>query len=251
MNKLALLSVKNLTKGFEGHQILKGIDFTINKGEVVVIVGPSGSGKTTFLNNLNFLETSDGGHMTFGPKQIDLAKPSKADTLWVRRHTAMVFQNYNLFKNKTALQNIAEGLEYGQDKPTKEAEQIALQALTQVGLADKKDAYPSQLSGGQQQRIGIARATALQPDIVLFDEPTSALDPELVGTVVDEMDQLAHTGQTMIVVTHLMSFARRVATKVIFFADGQILETGTPTEIFDHPQTQRAKTFFAAIAEDH
>lgn len=251
MNKLTLLSVTNLVKTFQGHQVLKKIDFQINQGEVIVIVGPSGSGKTTFLNNLNFLERSDSGQMHFRDKQIDLAHPTKADTLWVRRHTAMVFQNYNLFKNKTALENIVEGLQYGQGKSPNEAQKIALAALDQVGLSTKRDAFPSQLSGGQQQRIGIARATALKPDIILFDEPTSALDPELVGTVVNEIDRLAQSGQTMIVVTHLMSFARRIASKVIFFADGQILESGAPAEIFDHPQTNRAKAFFAAIAADH
>lgn len=250
MNKLSLLTIKGLTKDFEDNQVLKGINFSIEKGEVIVIVGPSGSGKTTFLNNINFLENADTGEMQFRDKKIDLSKPSKEDTLWVRRHTAMVFQNYNLFKNKTAIDNIIEGLKYGQGKSDEEAKEIALKSLENVGLADKKDFYPTQLSGGQQQRIGIARATALHTDIVLFDEPTSALDPELVGTVVEDMDALAQTGQTMIVVTHLMSFARRVATKVIFFSDGQILEEGSPTDVFDHPKTERAQAFFDAIAED-
>lgn len=247
---MALLSIKNLHKEFEGNQVLKGVDFDIDEGEVIVVVGPSGSGKTTFLNNINFLENADEGEMQFRDQTIDLANPTKEQTLWVRRHTAMVFQNYNLFKNKTALENIEEGLIYGQNKSKAEAEKEALAALENVGLTDKQDFYPSQLSGGQQQRIGIARATALHPDIVLFDEPTSALDPELVGTVVADMDRLAKTGQTMIVVTHLMSFAESVATKVIFFADGQILESGTAEEVFDHPKSARAKEFFTAIAED-
>lgn len=247
---MTLLSIKNLHKEFDGNEVLKGVDFEINEGEVIVVVGPSGSGKTTFLNNINFLENADSGEMQFRDQTIDLADPTKEQTLFVRRHTAMVFQNYNLFKNKTAIENIQEGLIYGQGKSKEEAAKEALAALETVGLADKQDFYPSQLSGGQQQRIGIARATALHPDIVLFDEPTSALDPELVGTVVRDMDRLAKTGQTMIVVTHLMSFAKTVATKVIFFADGQILESGTPEEVFDHPKEARTKEFFAAIAED-
>lgn len=247
---MSLLDIKGLKKRFDGNEVLKGINFSIEKGEVIVIVGPSGSGKTTFLKNINFLEHGDAGEMTFRDRKIDLAKPTKDGTLWVRRHTAMVFQNYSLFKNKTALENITEGLRFGQGKSAAEAEKLALGVLDQVGLTDKKDFYPTQLSGGQQQRIGIARATALRPDIILFDEPTSALDPELVGTVVSDMDALAKMGQTMIIVTHLMSFARKVATKVIFFANGQIIEEGTPTDIFDHPQHERAKTFFDAIAED-
>jgi ABC-type polar amino acid transport system ATPase subunit len=163
----------------------------------------------------------------------------------------MVFQNYNLFKNKTALENISEGLIFGQNKSKAEAEDLAEQALKKVGLLDKKDFYPSQLSGGQQQRIGIARATVLNPDIVLFDEPTSALDPELVGTVLYDMKSLADQGQTMIVVTHQMSFARNVASRVVFFADGEIIEDGHPDEIFDHPQHERTQKFLSAIAEDY
>lgn len=246
-----LLTVKNLKKTFNHRAILKGIDLNIDQGEVVVIIGPSGSGKTTLLRNLNFLETADAGTLQLGDQNIDLSHPTKEQTQWIRRHTAMVFQNYNLFKNKTALQNIAEGLIYGQGMAKKQAEQIALDALEKLGLAAQKDYYPSQLSGGQQQRIGIARATVLKPEIILFDEPTSALDPELVGTVMNDMQQLAHQGQTMVVVTHQMWFARNVATKVIFFADGQIVETGTPAEIFEHPQQDRTKQFLLALADNY
>ncbi len=163
----------------------------------------------------------------------------------------MVFQNYNLFKNKTALQNIAEGLIYGQGIEQKKAEATALQALKTLGLEEQKDHYPSQLSGGQQQRIGIARATVLHPEIILFDEPTSALDPELVGTVMNDMQHLTKQGQTMIVVTHQMWFARNVATRIIFFADGHIVETGTPTEIFEHPQKERTRQFLLSLAENY
>lgn len=247
---MSLLTVNQLDKTVDNNHILKNIDFKISKGEVIVVIGPSGSGKTTFISNLNFLNNADKGQMTFRDKKINLSSPKKDDVLWVRRHIAMVFQNYNLFKNKTALENITEGLIHGQGKSREEAVQIALKELENVGLLDKKDAYPSQLSGGQKQRIGIARATALKPDIILFDEPTSALDPELVGTVVQDMDRLAQQGQTMIVVTHLMSFAKKVATKVLFFADGTILESGTPDQIFNHPQEKRTKEFLSAIAED-
>ncbi|MCP9334174.1 amino acid ABC transporter ATP-binding protein [Lentilactobacillus hilgardii] len=247
---MPLLTVNQLDKTVDNNHILKNIDFQISKGEVIVVIGPSGSGKTTFISNLNFLNNADKGEMNFRDKKIDLSSPKKDDVLWVRRHIAMVFQNYNLFKNKTALENITEGLIHGQGKSKDEANQIALEELKNVGLSEKKDAYPSQLSGGQKQRIGIARATALKPDIILFDEPTSALDPELVGTVVQDMDHLAQQGQTMIVVTHLMSFAKKVATKVLFFADGAILESGTPDQIFNHPKEKRTKEFLSAIAED-
>jgi ABC-type polar amino acid transport system ATPase subunit len=246
-----LLELKNLKKQFKDNHVLKGINLSVNQGEVIVIIGPSGSGKTTLLRNINFLETADSGQMQFKNQEIDLSKPTKNQILWVRRHTAMVFQNYNLFKNKTALENISEGLIFGQNKSKAEAEDLAEQALKKVGLSDKKDFYPSQLSGGQQQRIGIARATVLNPDIVLFDEPTSALDPELVGTVLYDMKSLADQGQTMIVVTHQMSFARNVASRVVFFADGEIIEDGHPDEIFDHPQHERTQKFLSAIAEDY
>ncbi|MHA8138175.1 amino acid ABC transporter ATP-binding protein [Lactobacillaceae bacterium Scapto_B20] len=248
---MSLLQIKNLKKKFNQKDVLKGINFEINKGEVVAIIGPSGSGKTTFLKNINLLEHPDSGTLDFQNHSLDLSKVTKKDELWLRRQLAMVFQNYALFKNKTALENITEGLIYGKGISKHEAEQIALKELKTVNLVDKKDFYPSQLSGGQQQRIGIARATALNPEIILFDEPTSALDPELVGTVVDDIDRLANDGQTMIVVTHLMSFARDVATKVIFFEDGQILSTGTPDEIFNHPKNERIQKFLSAISRDH
>lgn len=246
-----LLELKNLKKTFKDNHVLKGIDLAVKEGEVIAIIGPSGSGKTTMLRNINFLETADAGTMTLRQKQIDMAAPTKEQVLWTRRHMAMVFQNYNLFKNKTALENISEGLIFGQNKSKEEAETLASRALDQVDLLDKKDFYPSQLSGGQQQRIGIARATVLNPDIVLFDEPTSALDPELVGTVLRDMKGLAERGQTMIVVTHQMAFARDVADRVIFFADGQIIEQGSADDVFDHPQHERTQRFLSAIAEDY
>lgn len=246
-----LLEVKKLKKQFNNREILKGIDFQIDKGEVVVIIGPSGSGKTTLLRSLNFLESADQGSLKIGDQDIDLANPSKEQIQWVRRHTAMVFQNYNLFKNKTALQNISEGLIYGQKLSKDKAESLALKALEALGLADQKDYYPSQLSGGQQQRIGIARATVLHPEIILFDEPTSALDPELVGTVMNDMQRLAKQGQTMIVVTHQMWFAHNVATKVIFFADGHIVESGKPEDLFEHPKEERTRKFLLSLADNY
>ncbi|GAX02587.1 amino acid ABC transporter ATP-binding protein [Secundilactobacillus pentosiphilus] len=246
-----LLELKNLKKTFKDNHVLKGIDLAVKEGEVIAIIGPSGSGKTTMLRNINFLETADAGTMTLRQKRIDMAAPTQEQVLWTRRHMAMVFQNYNLFKNKTALENISEGLIFGQNKSKEEAETLASRALDQVDLLDKKDFYPSQLSGGQQQRIGIARATVLNPDIVLFDEPTSALDPELVGTVLRDMKRLAERGQTMIVVTHQMAFARDVADRVIFFADGEIIEQGSADDVFDHPQHERTQRFLSAIAEDY
>ena len=246
-----LLELKGIKKTFKNNNVLKGIDLSVRKGEVIAIIGPSGSGKTTLLRNINFLETANSGRMMFRSQKIDMSKPSKEQVLWTRRHMAMVFQNYNLFKNKTAFENISEGLIFGQKMDKTLAVNLAKNALSQVGLLDKKNFYPSQLSGGQQQRIGIARATVLNPDIVLFDEPTSALDPELVGSVLQDIKQLAEKGQTMIVVTHQMSFARGVANRVIFFADGAIVEQGSSSEIFDHPQNDRTKQFLSAIAEDY
>lgn len=246
-----LLAVNQLRKKFGKREVLKGIDFSVNQGEVVVIIGPSGSGKTTLLRNLNFLENADSGTMTFDDQHIDLAHPSKEQVRFVRRHSAMVFQNYNLFKNKTAQQNIAEGLIYGQGMAKKKAMEVAVKELASLGLADQAHHYPSQLSGGQQQRIGIARATVLKPDVILFDEPTSALDPELVGTVLDDMRNLAQAGQTMVVVTHQMSFAKNVASRIVFFDDGQIVESGTPDQVFNHPQQERTKQFLSALAENY
>lgn len=246
-----LLQIKNLHKQFEGHEVLKGVNLDVQKGEVLVIIGPSGSGKTTLLRNLNFLEHADSGQMTFNEQTIDLGRPTKSQIEWVRRHTAMVFQNYNLFKNKTAQQNIAEGLIYGHGEKVRVANKRAIQALKDLDLYDRRNYYPAQLSGGQQQRIGIARATVLNPEVIFFDEPTSALDPELVGTVLKDIQRLAKQGQTMIVVTHQMWFARNVATHLVFFADGQIIEEGKPEDVFNHPQNQRTKEFLNALADNY
>lgn len=242
-----MLQIKNIHKSFGDNEILKGVDLTIDQGDVVVILGPSGSGKTTLLRCINFLERADEGTANFGTIQVNLKSAAKKDVLAIRKKTAFVFQNYNLFNNKTALENVAEGLITGRKVPKQEAFKIAREALDKVGLSHKYDAYPIQLSGGQQQRVGIARAVALNPDIILFDEPTSALDPELVGEVLQVMKDIAKEGTTMLVVTHEMSFARDVANRVIFMDDGNIVEEGTPHEIFVQPKEQRTKQFLRRV----
>ncbi|MEG0384608.1 amino acid ABC transporter ATP-binding protein [Solibacillus cecembensis] len=245
-----MLEIKNVHKTFGKNEILKGVDLTIDKGDVVVILGPSGSGKTTLLRCINFLERADEGTASFDTIQVDLHNASKKDILAIRKKTAFVFQNYNLFNNKTALENVAEGLYIGRGLKKEEALKISKEALNRVGLAEKYDAYPSQLSGGQQQRVGIARAVALNPDIILFDEPTSALDPELVGEVLTVMKDIAREGTTMLVVTHEMSFARDVANRVIFMDGGNVVEEGTPHEIFVQPKEERTKRFLQRVLPD-
>lgn len=242
-----MLEIKNVHKTFGNNEILKGVDLTIDKGDVVVILGPSGSGKTTLLRCINFLERADEGTASFDTIQVKLHDASKKDILAIRKKTAFVFQNYNLFANKTALENVAEGLHIGRGMKREEALKISREALNRVGLAEKYDAYPSQLSGGQQQRVGIARAVALNPDIILFDEPTSALDPELVGEVLNVMKDIAKGGTTMLVVTHEMSFARDVANRVIFMDGGSVIEEGTPHEIFVQPKEERTKRFLQRV----
>ncbi|HEL1618389.1 TPA: amino acid ABC transporter ATP-binding protein [Streptococcus suis] len=235
---------------FNGQEVLKGIDVEVNPGEVVVILGPSGSGKTTLLRSLNFLEKADAGHLVFGEDSYDLAQMTKKEIAAIRKRTAFVFQNYNLFANKTALQNVTEGLIVARKVPKQEAERIGKAALDKVGLSDKYDSYPIQLSGGQQQRVGIARAIATNPEVIYFDEPTSALDPELIGEVLAVMMQLAKEGMTMVVVTHEMGFARAVADRVIFMDGGQIIEEGRPEAIFDQPKVERTKQFLARIQKE-
>ena len=242
-----MIKVKGIHKSFGKQQVLKGIDLTVQKGEVVVLLGPSGSGKTTFLRCLNFLEHPDDGEITIGDTHVDCKSVTKKEILQIRRNTAMVFQLYNLFKNKTALENVMEGLVTARKMPNVEAEEISRKILKKVGLESKYHAYPSQLSGGQQQRVGIARALALNPEVILFDEPTSALDPELVGEVLAVMKKVAKEGLTMIVVTHEISFARDIASKVIFIDSGVIVEQGTPEEVLFHPKEERTKQFLKRI----
>lgn len=246
-----MIKVNNIQKSFGDNTILRGIDLEITKGEVVVILGPSGSGKTTFLRCLNALEMPEQGTIEFdnaNPLKIDFgSNPSKKDILALRRKSGMVFQNYNLFPHKTALENVMEGPVQVQGKSKEQARQEALALLSKVGLADKADLYPFQLSGGQQQRVGIARALALQPELMLFDEPTSALDPELVQDVLDTMKSLAKEGWTMVVVTHEIKFALDVADLVIVMDGGVIVEQGSPQQLFDNPQHERTKAFLQRL----
>lgn len=243
----AMLEIRDVHKSFGDNEILKGVDVTIDKGDVVVILGPSGSGKTTLLRCINFLETADQGQAVFGETELNLKTASKKQIHEVRQKIAFVFQNYNLFNNKTALENVTEGLIIGRKIPKQQADEIGKKALDKVGLSDKYNAYPSELSGGQQQRVGIARAVSLNPDIILFDEPTSALDPELVGEVLTVMRNIAEEGTTMLVVTHEMSFAKDVASKVIFMDGGVVVEKGTPQEIFVSPKEERTQQFLKRV----
>ena len=238
-----MIKVSNLKKQFNGTDVLKDISVDVNPGEVVVILGPSGSGKSTFLRCLNYLEKPDGGTIEIGDAKIVAPKVSKKDIHNLRKQSAMVFQHYNLFNNKTVLQNVTEALIVVKKLNKDEANKIALDALKKVGMLDKKDAYPRTLSGGQMQRVSIARAMAINPNVILFDEPTSALDPELVSEVLSVIKDLAKENRTMIIVTHEMSFAKDVGDRIIFMADGLVVEEGTPDEIFNNPKNDRTKQF--------
>ena len=245
-----MLTIHQLKKTFDGTPVLKGVDLTVNKGDVIAIIGQSGGGKTTLLRCMNFLETADSGTMEFDGEAFDLSKISKRDIEKIRRKTAFVFQSYNLFRNKTALKNVMLGLTVARKMPKKQAEEIARAALAKVGLADKADSYPNALSGGQQQRVAIARALATNPEIIYFDEPTSALDPELTGEVLSVMRQLAEEGMTMLVVTHELGFARNVSTKVVFMENGTVVEAGPSAEVFDNPRQPRTRAFLSLISND-
>ena len=242
-----MIKIDDLKKSFGRNQILKGVSIEVEQGGVTVIIGPSGSGKTTLLRCIDFLERADSGRLTLGDSTVDLEKCHKKDILAIRRKCAFVFQNYGLFQNKTALENVMEGLTVVQKKSREEARRIAAETLDWVGLSDRMDYYPVNLSGGQQQRVGIARAVALSPDVILFDEPTSALDPELVGETLELIKKVANRGITMIVVTHEMAFAQDVANQVIFMDEGVVVEDGTPGEVFSHPKNERTKQFLARI----
>ena len=241
------LDVAGITKRFGPLEVLKGVDLSVAQGDVVAILGPSGSGKTTLLRCLNFLERADGGSLTFDGERFDLAHMSRKDILRLRRKTAFVFQSYNLFLNKTALENVTEGLVTARKMNKADAVVKAERALERVGMLDRKDHYPVQLSGGQQQRVAIARALATDPEIIYFDEPTSALDPELIGEVLAVMRKLAEDGQTQLVVTHEMNFARNVSTKVVFMEDGAVVEEGPSQGFFENPGEERVKAFLRNI----
>lgn len=238
-----MLQVRNLKKSFGPLEVLKGVDLDVNQGDVVAILGSSGSGKTTMLRCLNFLERADAGTMLFDETQLDLHSANHADINALRRRTGFVFQNYNLFANKTALQNVTEGLIVARKMPRAKAEKIGRAALVEVGMEDRADHYPSQLSGGQQQRVAIARAIATDPEIIYFDEPTSALDPELTGEVLEVMRKLAQEGRTMLVVTHEMDFARHAANRVFFMDRGVIVEQNDAESFFANPVQTRTREF--------
>ena len=244
---MSMLEIRGVHKAFEHNQVLKGIDLDVNKGDVIAILGPSGSGKTTLLRCINFLERADQGKLTMDGKEYDMHSARKDEVVAIRRKTAFVFQNYNLFLNKTVLQNVTLGLTSGRGMNKREAEEIARDALQKVGMLEKAEAYPISLSGGQQQRVAIARGMATSPEIIYFDEPTSALDPELIGEVLGVMRQLAETGMTMLVVTHEMEFARNVSNKIIFMDQGRVIEAGPTREFFANPKEERSRSFIRSI----
>lgn len=245
------MEIRELRKSFGANTVLKGIDLTVKKGEVIAILGPSGSGKTTLLRCINFLEKSDSGTMIFDGETYDLGHMRRADIAAIRKKTAFVFQNYNLFANLTALGNVTLGLTSARKMDKEKARQIGMEMLDKVGLSDRADYYPIQLSGGQQQRVAIARALATNPEIIYFDEPTSALDPELIGEVLTVMRQLAEDGMTMLVVTHELSFAENVSSRVIFMENGSIVEQGPSKEFFADPKEQRTREFLKNIRSQH
>ncbi|HHV09777.1 MAG TPA: amino acid ABC transporter ATP-binding protein [Clostridiales bacterium] len=239
-----MIETRNLQKAFGSHKVLDGIDITIKKGEKVVVIGPSGSGKSTFLRCLNLLEVPTGGEIWFEGNNIT---DKKTDINKMRQKMGMVFQQFNLFPHLSVMENITLAPVKLGMMNQQEAEQKALELLKRIGLTEKADAYPNQLSGGQKQRIAIVRALAMNPDVMLFDEPTSALDPEMVGEVLDLMTQLAEEGMTMVVVTHEMRFAKKVATRILFIDEGKIVEENVPDEFFDNPKHPRLKEFLSKI----
>ncbi|GLX66249.1 amino acid ABC transporter ATP-binding protein [Paenibacillus glycanilyticus] len=246
-----MIKLSGIHKSFGRQEVLKGIDLTVNKGEVVAILGPSGSGKTTLLRCINYLEKPADGRIQIGDFTLDARHAGKKDVYALRQRSAMVFQQYNLFSHKTALENVIEGLIVVKKLGKEEARKRGVELLEKVGLGGKLDAYPSQLSGGQQQRVGIARALALEPEVILFDEPTSALDPELVGEVLAVIRRIAKEGITMIIVTHEMGFAQDVANHVVFMDGGVIVEEGPPAELFGNPKEERTKQFLKRYTSEY
>jgi cystine transport system ATP-binding protein len=247
-----MIRTDGLSKTFNGLEVLKSIDLRVAQSEIVVLLGPSGSGKSTLLRCLNGLEELSGGSVEVNGIRVDASmshRQKMSRFREIRRHTGMVFQQFHLYPHKTALENVIESLLIVKKMPKADAVQFGERLLRRVGLADKRDAYPSRLSGGQQQRVAIARALAMEPAVILFDEPTSALDPELVGEVLDVMRQLASEGMTMVVVTHEMKFARQVANRVLFMDGGVVVEEGEPEAFFREPRTERARKFLNQLAE--
>ncbi|WP_439235103.1 amino acid ABC transporter ATP-binding protein [Lonepinella koalarum] len=238
-----MIKVTNLIKTFHHNNILDGISFEVKKGDIVAIIGSSGAGKSTLLRAINFLEKGDVGKIEIDDLNVDIEKAKKSDILAIRKRTAMVFQHFNLFERKTALENVMEGLIVVRKLPKSQAQQIAEEKLAKVGMLDKAHFYPQHLSGGQKQRVAIARAIALNPQLLLLDEPTSALDPELVGEVLETIKALAKEGNTMLLVSHEMNFVRKVANRVLFLDKGKIIESGTAQDVFEHPKHERTKKF--------
>ena len=243
-----ILTIKDLSKSFGQLKVLDHVSLNVKKGEVIAILGPSGTGKSTLLRCINYLEKPEKGQIRVGDFHADFSQISREEIYKLRRHSAMVFQQYNLFKNKTVIENVMEALITVQKKDEKEARAIAERELGLVGMLDKINEYPSRLSGGQEQRVGIARAIAVQPEILLLDEPTSALDPELVDEVLQTIRKLADLHMTMLIVTHELHFARQVADRIILLSDGKIVEEGEPETILKNPKHQRTKQFLATFA---
>ncbi|MGX7106599.1 amino acid ABC transporter ATP-binding protein [Hutsoniella sourekii] len=242
-----MLKLSQWSKSFKNNCVLNDINLEVATGHVLTIIGASGSGKSTLLRTINFLEPADSGIMQIGEITRDVSQVTNKDILAIRRQTAMVFQNYALFSKKTALENVMESLVMVKKIPKAEAQTIAEGYLEMVGMKDRIHYYPSKLSGGQKQRVGIARALAIKPEVILFDEPTSALDPELVGGILDLIQEIAHNETTMIMVTHEMNFAKQVSDQVIFLDQGRILEQGSPDQIFEHPREERTAQFIQGI----
>jgi ABC-type polar amino acid transport system ATPase subunit len=244
---MSLIEIRGLSKKFGNNVVLDNVDLDIKKGDVVAIIGPSGTGKSTLLRCINLLEKPEAGTITIGGKTFDLTTKSSKEKLQLRQYTEMVFQQFNLFKQRTALSNVMEGLTVVKKLGKKEAEQIARRQLEKVGMGDRLYHYPRHLSGGQQQRVAIARALAMQPDLLLMDEPTSALDPELVNEVLLTVRSAAQEGNTILLVTHEMNFVKSVANRILFLENGKIVADGTPKEIFENPVNERLKTFLINI----
>lgn len=245
-----MIKVKNLHKSFGNLEVLKNINLEVNKGDVIAVLGPSGSGKTTLLRCMNFLEKADAGILKFENETIDLKNVSNKKISEIRKKTGFVFQSFNLFLNRTALQNVTEGLIVARKINKEEATETGKKMLDKVGLSDKYDFYPSQLSGGQQQRVAIARALACNPDIIYFDEPTSALDPETISEVLNVINDLAKEGMTMLIVTHEMNFARNVSNRVVFIENGEIISNTSTQEFFVENKNERIQSFIKSLGEN-
>ncbi|HEQ4070795.1 TPA: amino acid ABC transporter ATP-binding protein [Streptococcus pyogenes] len=246
-----MITIRNLSKTFSGQKVLDSLALDIEKGQVIALVGASGAGKSTFLRSLNYLEKPDSGSISIGDFTVDFETITTEQVLILRRKLAMVFQQFNLFERRTALENVKEGLKVVKKLSDQETTKLAQAELAKVGLADRKHHYPRHLSGGQKQRVALARALAMKPDVLLLDEPTSALDPELVGEVEKSITDAAKSGQTMVLVSHDMNFVYQVADRVLFLDQGKILEQGTPEEVFRHPQKERTKEFFASYSKTY